>query len=662
MANSENQLKSFSRVSLFALAVALVAGVIALLLGGGAPERAPAGIPDPGILTGWAIYLLSMTTRVMAVLVIGFLLSVSVVIPNDGDHARGLAARLIRSVSISALIWSLSTVLLYFFTVSDVFAVPVADVFDWALLSGLFRDSSLGKALVFEAIFALLIAVLARFTLSIRGVTGLVFLALIALVPPAVSGHAAGAGAHDLAIFAALIHTAAATMWVGGLVSLLWLAWNDSKRLPASVARYSPIALWSIFALAISGVISAAIRIGEFSALLSGYGLIVIAKSLLLLVLAVFGAKQRKLIAMKSASRNAFYKLAGLEISIMALAMGLAVALARTPALVGEYLSDPVERILGIPLPPAPTPELVLWSWYPSGFGITVVLLFSSFYLIGLRVLRARGDAWPVGRTISWFVGLVIIAWATFGGLGLYSHVMFSAHMVSHMMLSMVAPIFLVLGAPVTLALRTLPGPRESGEVSPRLMLNDFLHSWYMRIITHPVTAAFIFAGSLYGVYFTNLFERMMGSHWGHMFMEFHFLAAGALFFYIIVGVDPAPRRLPPLARFAVLMITIPFHAFFAVAIMSASTVIAQDYFESLQRPYATDLLADQYLGGGIAWAMGEIPLLIVIIAIFVQWLRSDAREAKRLDRAAERDGDADLNAYNDYLAQLRTKTGSADQ
>ena len=86
----------------------------------------------------------------------------------------------------------------------------------------------------------------------------------------------------------------------------------------------------------------------------------------------------------------------------------------------------------------------------------------------GLLVLRRRGDAWPVGRTISWMVGLVLIAWAGIGGLAQYSHVLFSAHMVSHMVLSMIAPIFLVLAAPVTLALRTLPGPRQPGEVSPR--------------------------------------------------------------------------------------------------------------------------------------------------------------------------------------------------
>jgi cytochrome c oxidase assembly factor CtaG len=267
--------------------------------------------------------------------------------------------------------------------------------------------------------------------------------------------------------------------------------------------------------------------------------------------------------------------------------------------------------------------------------------------------LRRRGDAWPLGRTISWLLGMLVIAWATFGGLGVYSHVLFSAHMASHMLLSMVAPIFLVLGAPMTLALRTLPGPRQPGEVSPRAMLTAFLHSRLSRFLTHPLIGPALFIGSLYGLYFSGAFETLMRNHWGHPVMELHFLAVGVLYYYVLIGVDPAPRAIPPIVRFGMLLVTVPFHAFFAVSVMSAHEVFAGDYWRSLDRPFRTDLLADQYLGGGMAWAMGEIPLVLVMGAILVQWFRTDAREAKRFDRSESRTGDEQLEAYNARLRDL---------
>jgi putative copper resistance protein D len=274
-------------------------------------------------------------------------------------------------------------------------------------------------------------------------------------------------------------------------------------------------------------------------------------------------------------------------------------------------------------------------------------------YLRGVWAMHRRGDAWPVGRTISWMAGMVVIAWATFGGLGEYSHVLFSAHMASHMMLSMVAPIFLALGAPMTLALRTLPGPRQPGEVSPRAMLLAFLRSRFSRVVTHPVVGPVLFVGSLYGLYFTGLFEALMNNHLGHAVMEIHFLAVGLLFYYVLIGIDPSPHALAPIARFGALLVTVPFHAFFAIAVMSSNTVFALDYWKSIDRSYRTDLLADQYLGGGMAWAMGEIPLVLVMVAILFQWFRSDTREAKRFDRSEDRNDDAALEAYNARLRDL---------
>jgi putative copper resistance protein D len=183
------------------------------------------------------------------------------------------------------------------------------------------------------------------------------------------------------------------------------------------------------------------------------------------------------------------------------------------------------------------------------------------------------------------------------------------------------------------------------------------LHSRFLRVLTHPLVAAGLFVGSLYAIYFSGLLSVLMGTHLGHAAMTLHFLAVGSLFFYVLVGVDPGPRTVAPLWKFGLLLVVMPFHAFFSVALMSTSTVLGEAYWRSLQRPFRSDLLADQALGGSMSWALGEVPIIIVMIAVFVQWARSDAREARRGDRSSRRvtdaGGDDDMEQYNAYLARL---------
>jgi putative copper resistance protein D len=217
-----------------------------------------------------------------------------------------------------------------------------------------------------------------------------------------------------------------------------------------------------------------------------------------------------------------------------------------------------------------------------------------------------------------------------------------------------------VLGAPATLALRTLPGSRLPGEQGPRQLLLAVLHSRVSRVLTFPLVALAVFVGSLYALYFSSLFDVLMGSHLGHAAMELHFLAAGCLFFHVLVGVDPSPRRTVPLVSFVIVLGAFALHALFAVALMAETSVLSQDYFARLDRPYLTDLLADQYLGAQISWAMGELPLSIVMVAIFVQWFRGDTREAARLRRSEHRsahrprDDQDSLDEHEQYNAYLR--------
>jgi putative copper resistance protein D len=286
-----------------------------------------------------------------------------------------------------------------------------------------------------------------------------------------------------------------------------------------------------------------------------------------------------------------------------------------------------------------------------------VAILAVRLYLVGVRRMRARGDSWPAARTIGWVLGWVIFVWATSGAPGVYGRVLFSVHMVLHMTVSMAVPILLVLAAPVTLALRTLT-PRRDNTLGPRELLLAVIHSRYMAVIGNPIVAAVIFFGSLIVFYYSPLFELALRTHTGHVLMTTHFLLAGYLFAWVLVGIDPGPKRWPPVMLLLILFGTISFHAFFGVALTSGTTLLAPTFFQGLHLPWAVDLLADQRTGGAVAWGIGELPTLILALLVTLAWVRSDKAESTRLDRQADRDDDAELKAYNAHLGALSGQSG----
>ena len=282
-------------------------------------------------------------------------------------------------------------------------------------------------------------------------------------------------------------------------------------------------------------------------------------------------------------------------------------------------------------------------------FGCLAVLVL---YLGGVARLRARGDRWQTGRTVSFVLGVLSVLLVTCTALNDYGMVLFSVHMTQHMVISMLSPILLLLGAPITLALRALPAAGR-GRTGPRELLAAAVHSRYVRVVSSPLFTIPLFIASLYGLYFTPLFDFLMDSRAGHLTMMLHFLAVGLVFFWPIMGVDPGPHRPGHLMRMLELFATMPFHAFFGIALMMATAPMVDSY-ASPPASLGVDPLADQSAAGGIAWAFSEIPTVIVLIALLMQWYLAEQRTARRKDRAADRDGDRELAAYNDYLASLR--------
>jgi cytochrome c oxidase assembly factor CtaG/putative copper export protein len=650
--------------------------VVVLLAGKGAPQPVPVGLPDAGPITGWGLPIVRLAADLLGIATLGLLLAAAFLLPSPAAGLAELPARATIWAARAATTWLVVVAVEVVLTLSDIFGLRPGTVLEPTLLRSFLGQTAQGRGLLIQAALVVVVAGLARSSRTTRGAAVSMVVALAALAPPSLTGHSASAGSHELAAASLLVHLLAAGLWVGGLAALAWAALAGTDGLRYAVPRFSTMAAWCFVAVAASGVINAAVRLGGLTPLYtSAYGGLVLAKVTALAVLGGFGwwhrqhtvAAQLDWAGTGTGRREAarlFLTVAAAELVVMASTVALAVGLSRTPTPAGDAVRTSVAAaLLGFPLPAKPTWSRFALGWVPDGFALAFLAFAIAFYAAGVLTLRRRGDRWPVGRSVCWALGLLVFAWATVGGLGLYSHVLFSAHMVAHMLLSMVVPIGLVLGAPVTLALRALPGPRVPGELGPRQMLLALLHSRVARVVMHPLVAFALFVGSLYGLYFTSLFATLMSNHLGHVAMEFHFLAVGFLFFFVLVGIDPAPVRLPSIARIIMLFGAMTFHAFFSIAIMGGDSVLARSYFQALDRPYSTDLLGDQHLGGGIGWALGELPALLVLGAIFVQWTRTDAHEARRFDRDADRasrraatDGapvDDELSRYNAYLASL---------
>jgi putative copper resistance protein D len=316
--------------------------------------------------------------------------------------------------------------------------------------------------------------------------------------------------------------------------------------------------------------------------------------------------------------------------------------------------------LLGYNLAGPPTPARLLLDWRPDlVFGVAALVL-AGVYVAGVRRLALGGEAWPVGRTAAWLSGCATILIATSSGIGRYSMAMFSVHMGVHMLLSMVAPILLVLGVPVTLALRALPPAEVGSAPGPREWLQAFTRSWVVRMATYPVMVLAMYVGSFYVIYFTGLYAAAAPSHWAHLVMNALFLLMGYAYYWVVIGIDPGPRRLPYLGKLGVLLAAMPFHAFFGISLMGSVTVVGGSFYRSLALPFVPDLLADQRAGAAMAWALGELPMVIVLVALLVQWSGTDARETDGFERA-ESDGETELAAHNALLARLAQRTPAGD-
>ncbi|MGE2715023.1 cytochrome c oxidase assembly protein [Mycolicibacterium litorale] len=647
------------------LGVAALAGVTAAAIGALslADALTATGLPNPGPVTTYGLPFVRAAGEIAAVTAVGAFLFAAFLVPPQSNGVLDVAGyRALRLGTGASALWTVCAVLLVPLTVSDVSGQPLRDHLNPAEIWSVASLVDVAGAWRWTALLAAVVTLASLPVLRWAWTPVLFAGALLTLMPLGLTGHSSSGGAHDLATNSLLIHLVAGSLWAGGLLMLLVHALRGGEHADVAARRFSALAVWCFVAMAISGVINALVRMSPADLFRTEYGALVLAKAVALTALGVLGYLQRRkgvaALRQEPARRGPLVRLALAEAVLFGLTFGIAVGLGRTPPPPPGRQPTPVEVEIGYDLAGPPTAARILFDWRFDLILGTAAIVLALVYLAGWWRLRRRGDAWPVGRTIAWLLGCATLLITTSSGLGRYMPAMFSVHMVAHMLLSMMVPILLVLGAPVTMALRALPTAGKGQPPGPREWLLAALHSRVSRFLTHPIVALTLFVAGFYGLYFGGIFEAGADDHAAHVLMNTHFLLSGYLFYWVVIGVDPTPRRIPQLAKLAIVFASLPLHAFFGVVLMGMQTVLAEGFYRSLQLSWHDDLLDDQKLGGSIAWAAGEVPLVLVLLALLIQWRRSDQRTAKRLDRAAERDHDADLTAYNAMLAELSRREG----
>ena len=453
--------------ALFAVAALISATVAALVVGLSAAQAvALLGIPDPGPVTTYGLPALRAVGEGAAVVAIGSLLLSAFLVPPqrsgvlDADGYRSL-----RIAGNAALVWAVCALLLIPLSISDVSGQPLREVVVPKNLWLAFGQVEAAGVWLWTALLALLLVIGCRTALRWGWMPILLGLGLFSLMPLALTGHSSAGGAHDIATNSLIWHLVGASLWAGGLFAVLVHARRGGAHTDVAARRFSHVATVALIVMALSGLINALVRIPLSDVFTTTYGRLVLAKAVALIAIGCVGLAQRRkalpALAADPTSRSALIRFGGIEALLFAATVGLAVGLGRTPPPAGS-LTQPsrLEVALGYDLAGPPTLARLLFDWrFDLIFGVAAVVL-AVVYLLGVRRLRRRGDAWSNGRTLAWLLGCLVLLVGTSAGVGRYAPAMFSVHMGAHMALSMLAPILLVLGGPITLG---IAGPAARG-------------------------------------------------------------------------------------------------------------------------------------------------------------------------------------------------------
>lgn len=635
-------------------ALAITPAVVTTIIAGKAPyDRLLTSFPgmDVGISTaiGQGIADLTSTITVGAVLWILFFRNV-----RGRDAARIQETVELTVLQVASAAWATSAGAMVLFEMLDSTGIPFSRLGEPGAISFLYDASAFPKAWTVAFVAASVTFAASMFADRWTGLLIPLWTSVFGVLAPVVVGQILVGPNHDLGsdggIYQTLLASAAFGLLLVGSVRVL------TGRLiePAILARLGKTLIVMLPVIMASDLLLAWFKLAGSGLLDSVTGWQILVRGLCLLIVVtatatgwVWGRR----------GRLTARRITGLlTVATIAIGgwLGVTAAMTRIPPPQYFVPTSISQVFLGFDVPDPPTAWVLFTQWRPNILFLAAAIAAITVYLWAVRSLRRRGDAWPVGRTVAWIAGWAVVVFVTSSGFGKYSAPDFGVHMIVHMSLNMAAPILLVLGGVITLLLRaTRSDPtRPAG-------LHDWitwtLHWPVLRILFNPLVVFILFVGSYYGLYFTGIFGEYMRFHWAHQLMNVHFLIAGYLFYALVIGVDRPPRPLPHIGKLGFVLAAMPFHAFFGVILMTGDILIAENFYRYFGLPWS-DLRAAQYLAGGVAWAGGEIPLLLVIIALGIQWSRQDAKDARRKDRHLDTGRDDEFDQYNRMLEQLAAR------
>jgi putative copper resistance protein D len=618
-----------------AAAAAVVAG---LAFGGGATRAVLPGLPDPGAATAWLVPAARLGMMIAAVTTVGLLLAAVFFSPVRGPlvtHRRQTPARRglsdsgqgwLRAAGWSAAAWCAIAVVALWLSCADVSGHPAAQAPSMSQLATFATGAPIGLALAAVTVLAGLLAWGCRVVRGPAGVFGALALALLAVVPPVFTGHTASGRFPQVATSGLVLHVVPVTLWAGGLLALALSMRAPVGNLALAVSRFSPLAQTCFVAVGVSGVLAAWLHLPDLGSLTAtSYGRLIIAKAGILAVIGAVGWWHQRwsMPALRAGSRRSFARLAAVEVLLFGAVVGLAMALSRTtpprPTLAGQTehaghaMATGDHPLLGYPMPPRPSVGSLLTWWLPEPLFVVAAVGAVGLYLAGVRRLRRSGQGWPLRRTVAWVAGCTVVVAATSTGVAQYAPTMPSVHLIRHLLVAVVAPLLLMLAAPIVLARAVLPLSGDVEWPGPREWLTAAVHSRAVRLIDRPVLVLVAFAAGLPVVYFGGFYEAALRSPAVHLGLLLWSALAGMMFFRLLLPAGPQRMPAPRWLAFAGAGVLA------AVGVMFVASGVnpAAGWFAELARPW--NIPGERYRAGAVVLILGALPVLITGVATTVR-------------------------------------------
>lgn len=611
---------------------------------GAAGATAPREVLDPGTLVRWGLPLATSVHHLAMSITWAGLVFATTVVPRrapatgTGQTAARQTrlehpafARAMTVAAAAAAVWTLAAVTIIVLSYADTIGAPVSGSAEFTAQLGYYVSRLIpGQAWAVTAATAALTTTLAVLARSPGPVAATTVVALAAVIPLSQLGHVAGVDDHNGAVNALALHLLGAGIWTGGIIVLALLtpllthpaAGHRAAR--SVLVRFSALAGVAFALVLISGIINTAYRIGGWDGLNSGYGALVIAKTIATVVLGVLGYLNRRAITAATPTPGRVWRLITVEVFILCAVMALGVALGRTPTpvpLEREPDITEAEILTGYLLPPPLSFSGWFTQWRLDWLWIAVAILAAGLYLAGVRRLRGTGAPWPVARTIAFLAGLVLLVYITCAAMALYAPILFSVHTTAHLLLAFPVPLLLIAGRPGALVTALVPA-RTDGSTGWRELATTWRTSRVGVLLARPVPAAVLALAGLGVFYYTPAFALALHTHVGHELMNTTAVALGLIFAAAVLA--PAGDRKTVHAQALTLVGVATALGAWAVAIAVSPVVLQAEWFSGLGRNWGPSPLADQQSAAGSILLAGALPLLATALTVLARGHQHD--------------------------------------